>query len=496
MAADVVPLFSERAPASEGPSSIETEQAILGAIIANNKRFVQAESLRPEHFFNELNGRLFGEIARRIIAGRLADGVTLKDWLVANSYPLLSQQEASRYLTDLITAVISHDITSYVAQVKDYWTRRQILAQSRRLAEAAENLEAEIGPSVIQITDAADAVLTDQSDAIDISFSEATSRAIKRVKEAKKRGTHGGLIVPAMPKLSRRIAFLPEQLTILGGQSGEGKSAIAWQITMSIAEKMQNDIEKGRPRSEVGGIVGLSFEMSAESLANRALSAHTGIPVEVIETHILTDEQIARLEEAETYVAKLPFRVLAVGGMTPTMIRMRLRQARRKLGGHIAMVVIDHVQLVEADEQHSKGGGAWATGKVADAILYMAKEFKTHVLALSQVDIKDIAKRQEKRPTRADLRWSANFAQNADNILFIHRPEAHLPKAAPTQEQGEPEQAWQERVQAWRDLKDKYAGKAELIGDKCRQGAGAWVIPLFFNGPTTSFSEVPESYGQ
>lgn len=67
----------------------------------------------------------------------------------------------------------------------------------------------------------------------------------------------------------------------------------------------------------------------------------------------------------------------------------------------------------------------------------------------------------------------------------------HLPKAPPTQEDMEPDDKYRERVEAWRDRREQYAGKAELIGDKVRNGAANWVIPLYFDGSTTSFSEDP-----
>lgn len=484
-------LFGRATAPKRLPSSSITEQAILGAVLANNRTFTQAETLRPEHFSDPMYGSLFAEIARRVIANQLADPVTLRDWVIANTNPAISPRDAADYLVSLVSGVVSFDIKTYVEQLKEQWTRRQISTHAEALLQAANDTNVDIRPFTVQVGDAIDAVLVDQSDAIDISFDAALDKALHRIRTAKARGSHGGLVLPAMPRTNRRIAFLPQQLTVLGGQSGEGKSAIAWQWVVSIAEHIREQIEKGRPRSDIGGIVGLSFEMSAESLANRALSAQTGIAVEFIETNIMTDDQIAQLEAAQVALAKLPIRLIALGGMTPAMMRMRMRQARRKLGGRIALTVIDHVQLVEADDNHAKSGGAWATGKVADAILYMSKEFNTHVLALSQVDIKDIAKRTEKRPTRADLRWSANFAANADNILFVHRPEAHIPKAPPTRESGEPDGEYAQRVQDWHDLRDRLHGKAELIGDKVRNGSSNWVIPLYFDGPTTSFSEDP-----
>lgn len=489
---EVRPLFRPGEREDEPPHSLEAEQAILGAILDNNRRFVQAETLRPEHFYDAMHGALFAEIARRVLANQLANAITLQPWLISVTQQAMSQEAASRYLVGLSGRMIGGDIDHYVQHIRRLWTRRQLMDRAEELKQAATNLECEIGESSIKIIDEIDASLTDQTDALDVSFDDALGSAMKRVHEAKARGGHGGLIVPQFPRLNKRIAFLPKQFTILGGQSGEGKSALAWQIAISIAEKMRDDIANGRPKAEVGGIVGLSFEMSEESLANRALSAETGIPVHLIETSVLSDGQIEALEQARGRLAKLPMRLICVGGLTPTMIRMRMRQARRKLGGHVALTVIDHVQLVEADDKHASSGGAWATGKVADAILSLSKEFNTHVLALSQVDIKDIAKRTEKRPTKADLRWSANFAQNADNILFIHRPEEHMPKAPPTQEEMEPDFKYEERVQSWHELSAKLAGKAELIADKVRQGASKWVLQLFFDGPTTSFSENPE----
>jgi hypothetical protein len=65
------PLFglSQRLP----PANVEAEQALLGALLANNKAYERvAEFLVPEHFADPIHGRIYQSISRRIEAGQLA----------------------------------------------------------------------------------------------------------------------------------------------------------------------------------------------------------------------------------------------------------------------------------------------------------------------------------------------------------------------------------------------------------------------------------------
>ena len=62
--------LSQRLP----PSNTQAEQALLGALLANNKAFERvAEFLAPEHFADPIHGRIFAAIHRRINNGQLAD---------------------------------------------------------------------------------------------------------------------------------------------------------------------------------------------------------------------------------------------------------------------------------------------------------------------------------------------------------------------------------------------------------------------------------------
>ena len=61
--------MSQRLP----PTNLQAEQALLGALLANNKAYERvSEFLAAEHFVDPINGRIYQAIARRVEAGQLA----------------------------------------------------------------------------------------------------------------------------------------------------------------------------------------------------------------------------------------------------------------------------------------------------------------------------------------------------------------------------------------------------------------------------------------
>ena len=93
--------LSQRLP----PSNLQAEQALLGALLANNKAYERvSEFLVPEHFVDPLHGRIFQAIARRIEAGQLADAITLKAEFEHSG--VLDEVGGTAYLAQLLTAMV------------------------------------------------------------------------------------------------------------------------------------------------------------------------------------------------------------------------------------------------------------------------------------------------------------------------------------------------------------------------------------------------------
>jgi replicative DNA helicase len=96
------PLFglSERLP----PSNLQAEQALLGAVLSNNRALYLCEGLEVEHFADPIHGRIFEQARKLADAGRLADPVTLK--AAFEHAGVLEDVGGTRYLTQLLSAMI------------------------------------------------------------------------------------------------------------------------------------------------------------------------------------------------------------------------------------------------------------------------------------------------------------------------------------------------------------------------------------------------------
>ncbi len=115
--------LSQRLP----PSNLAAEQALLGALLANNKAYERvAEFLAPEHFADPVHGRIYAAVVRRIEAGQLADAVMLKAEFEHSG--VLDEVGGTAYLAQLLTAMVGIiNAGDYGRAVHDAWIRRQLI---------------------------------------------------------------------------------------------------------------------------------------------------------------------------------------------------------------------------------------------------------------------------------------------------------------------------------------------------------------------------------
>jgi hypothetical protein len=127
-----------RAPADpprEPPHNVELEQALLGAVLVDNRAFDKITFLQPDDFHEGLHGKLFGIIAELITGGKIANPVTLKDYLS----PELKNLKIGRLSIYQYLARLSADATTVVG-APDYARGIADLARRRRVIEIAEDL--------------------------------------------------------------------------------------------------------------------------------------------------------------------------------------------------------------------------------------------------------------------------------------------------------------------------------------------------------------------
>src|SRR6476661_10048596 len=132
--------LSQRLP----PSNLQAEQALLGALLANNRAYERvSEFLAPEHFADPIHGRIYQAIVRRIEAGQLADAVTLKSEFEHSG--VLEEVGGTAYLAQLLTAMVGIiNAGEYGRAVHDAWLRRQLIDIGETVVNNAFGAEPEL----------------------------------------------------------------------------------------------------------------------------------------------------------------------------------------------------------------------------------------------------------------------------------------------------------------------------------------------------------------
>lgn len=450
----------------------QVEQALLGALLSQPQLLdAVPASFAVEHYADPLHA----EVHRGVMAfGRPGSPAGL---LVAQA---LAQDDSQTrgYIGKLMGAAMSMQ-PSYIAQlantVTDLHRRRQMVDVAERLRQDAfatpadRPCEASLARALIAL-DGLSANHEDQHRAL--SLDEAMDAALTAADEAAKRDGLPG-ISTGMPSVDNALGGLePSTLNILAGRPGMGKSAIGWQWAIAAAR-------------EGHGVLAISLEMSAKELGRRALCAVSGLPVIAMKRGQISSYG-ERLVAARRELNGLPLTIEDSAGQTTAMMMLRARAAQRRHG--LRLIVVDHLHIVRSEDADARHGGTWAIGRISNALKRMAKEFECPVLALAQLN-RGPESRDDKRPTKVDLKQAGDIEQDADTIMFVYRPEYYLPKSEPEHGGGETYEKWQKRVREWDEARVRLRGKAELILDKVRDGAEG-VVPLRFDGPTTSFSEV------
>ena len=471
------------------PQSLEAEQALIGAILTNNRAMEKVvEFLKPEHFASTVHSKIFAACQTLLERGRLADPITLKEYF-ANDGTLddVGGQEYIFKLANASTTIINAG--DYGKQIFDRYLRRQLIGLGTEIVNDAFDINLD-NDSNKQIENA-EKMLYELANEGELEggpspFSVGLKQAVESAEKAMRNpsgisGLPTGLI--DMDKLMG--GFHNSDLLILAGRPAMGKTALATCIAFNIARKMQEENKKSDTKQ---GVAFFSLEMSAEQLAGRILSTYTHIGGQAMRTGKLTGEQFDEIAGALSMLNSLPLYIDDTPGITVNTIKNRARRLKRDKEKGLGLIVIDYLQLIS-------GGGrsenrVQELSEITRALKIMAKELNVPVLVLSQLS-RLVEQRDNKRPQLSDLRESGSIEQDADIVMFVYREAYYLENDAPVQRPKETQEAFQKRILEWEQKKIDLAKRAEAIVSKQRHGPTG-TIHLFFDGQFTEFGNLEQ----
>ncbi|HBS35350.1 MAG TPA: replicative DNA helicase [Parvularcula sp.] len=479
-----VPGTEERAP-----FSLESEQAVLGAILYDNEIFFRVTGiLKSEHFFDPVHRLIFDACGALINQSRLASPALIDASLAA--IPGYLEAGGRKYLEQLAANVPSTaGALDYARVIFEMSVRRGLITIGGDMIERARVAMLDDEPGA-QLADAEQALYklaeTGKYGGGFKTFRTAISEAIEIATAAVKRD--GGLagVATGLRDLDHTLGGLhPSDLIILAGRPSMGKTSLATNIALNAARAYKAERQSdGAVRTIDGAVVGLfSLEMAAEQLATRIIAEVSGVPSNEIRRGEIDQEQFDRIYHAAKELQSLPLYIDDTGGLSIAQLAARARRLKRQHG--LGLLIVDYLQLLTGSGAKRNDGRVQEITEISMGLKALAKELNVPVIALSQLS-RQVESREDKRPQLADLRESGSIEQDADVVLFIFREEYYLKRAEPRMDS--PEHAeWQQKC-------DEIRGIAEVIIGKQRHGP-IGKVELAFQENLTKFTNLDRRYG-
>ena len=466
-----LPGLSQRQP----PSNDRAEMALLGALLANNKAYERvSEFLAPDHFVDPVHGRIYQSISRRVEAGQLADGITLKAEFEHSG--ALDEVGGTAYLAQLLTAMVGIiNAGEYGRAIHDAWIRRQLIDIGEVVVNNAFGAPGELdGKAQIELAESELFRLAKDGGSPSgfVTFETALTEAIRGAERAFKNAGHVSGLSTGLRDLDKKTGGLhPSDLVILAGRPGMGKTALATKIGFGAARALQRDAQdRGPDIVSKGSVAIFSLEMSSEQLATRLLAEEARVSGDRIRRGEIGQKDFDRFIQVSREIASLPLHIDDTPALSLSAMRTRCRRLQRTQG--LSLVIVDYLQLMRPSIGTKQENRVQEISQITQGLKALAKEMSIPVIALSQLS-RAVESREDKRPQLADLRESGSIEQDADMVMFIYRDEYYLQQRAPKQMAFKTENEFQDALQKWQRDMETVHNRAELLIEKQRHGRPA-----------------------
>ena len=266
IALDDLRYFDDAEDLSVPPHSTQAEEAVLGSVLKRGLSIADVlPFLKPHHFYEVRHRHIYAAMAALFERAAAIDYHTIAEELEHQG--TYEQSGGLVYLSELnLSTPSSAHIEHYARIVLEHAVRRRYIAAGQQVAELAWNRRKDLD-TVKQRAEAL--VLGASSDTLSrravVPPSEWTEHLMEYLGQARTSGLAG--VSTGLLDLDTMTLGLSPGLYLVAAATGTGKTAIAGQIALHVAEHH-------------GPVVFVSMELTDVDLAVRLVSVITNIPKE------------------------------------------------------------------------------------------------------------------------------------------------------------------------------------------------------------------------
>lgn len=443
------------------PWSQEAEQAVLGAMIIDGDAALHAaEMIDDTMFYREGHRRLYRAI-RALLEQRMPiDYITLRDELMKRGD--LEAAGGVAYLDELANAVATAANLEFHARIlRDKAIQRHLIEAATQIITATYD-----GKSTArELLDSAEGkIFTIGQQRREAGFTPIKKMlwpTMERIESLQGRGSALTGVPSGFLDLDEMTSgFQPSELVIVAARPSMGKTAFCLNVATNAAEKGN-------------GVAIFSLEMSKDALVQRMLCAEAMVDSQSVRRGSLRDTDYTKLARAAGLLQNCPVWIDDTPALT--LLEMRSKARRLRADNDVKMLVVDYLQLMRSPEYADNR--VQEISDISRSLKQLARELEIPVIALSQLSRASEQRGGERTPVLSDLRDSGAIEQDADIVIFIHRPEMYKDLRDKAEEKGE-----------------SLDGKADILVAKHRNGPTG-SIELKFHKQYTRFDSFTEREG-
>jgi replicative DNA helicase len=389
------------------PWSAEAEQAVLGAMLLDQDAALRAAELVDDSmFYREAHRRLFRAMVSLVEHRTVIDHITLRDELVRRGE--LESAGGLDYLAELVDAVpTAANLEFHARIVRD----KAIL---RRLIETSTGIitEAYDGHSTAtELLDIAESrifkISQQRGDEGFTRIKEMLWPTMERIETLQRSGKAITGVPSGFVDLDGLTSgFQHAELVVVAARPSMGKTAFSLNIAANAA-------------AEGYGVAIFSLEMSKESLVQRMLTATARVDSHRVRQGSLRDSDFTQLARAAGLLQT--YQVWIDDTPSITLLEMRSKARRLKIDNDLKLIIVDYLQLMRSPEYSENR--VQEISDISRSLKALARELEVPVIAVSQLSRASEQRGGDRKPILSDLRDSGAIEQDADLVIFIHRPE-------------------------------------------------------------------------
>jgi len=390
----------------EQVAALDAERGVLGALLLDNGAFDRVgDILVAEDFFSVLHQSVYAELQRQLLSGRAADVLTVASALS----PDVSMQDVHELAMAVPSAA---NARRYAELVRERALSRRMLAVGSEVSDLALQHDVALSDRIDTATGKLAALI---GDGPRDEWVSAEAGMIYHLSILEDRAAGKTNAIPTgLAQLDDILegGMRPGQLIVVGARPSMGKTALAMTIGLNVASDYS--------------VAMLSMEMPHSELRDRMTAMLGRVSLSSVKRPLRGGLDWSRVVEGVDAAKALNFHASDQGGLNIGQVRAKARNVRRLHG--LNVLIVDYIGLMNGTDSGQQR--AYQLEEVSRGLKSLAKELDIAVLCLAQVNRK-VEERTDRTPALSDLRDSGAIEQDADVVVFVHRPIQDRPDLGP-----------------------------------------------------------------